>query len=406
MGVISWMVAGLFYLYEMILRTGMSVIAEELRLTFGLMSTQIGLLASAYHYAYVPLQVPCGMMLDALGVRKLLTFSCALCTLGAYVFAESPSPWAAALGRFIIGAGSAGAFIGCLKLVAGWFDSRYFAVMTGITNMMGCLGSVFAGKPLAVYMHSVGWRVAMMHLATAGVVMTAGCWFLIRDPEKRPQDHWPMMKALQLIIRKKEIWLAGAVGGLMYLPITAFAEMWGVPFLKMTYHISEGTASIGTMAMFIGMAIGGPLSGTAAEKMKSYRLTMMLASALLCLLFFAVAYAQFISFLGVVFLLFWIGVLLGAQVLSFSLSQVQSPKQTSGTAAALTNAVIMLGGLIVQPLLGVILDLFWDQKTNASGIRIYSPETYRWAIFVLPLCLLGSVILLFFMQEKKRPGKN
>src|SRR3990167_11477500 len=86
-----WACAGAFYLYECILRVSPSVMTEGLMHDFSLTSTTLGVLVSFYLYAYVVLQVPCGVMVDAIGARRIITTSAALCTTGAFMFATGDS---------------------------------------------------------------------------------------------------------------------------------------------------------------------------------------------------------------------------------------------------------------------------------------------------------------------------
>ncbi|WP_032113075.1 MFS transporter [Candidatus Paracaedibacter symbiosus] len=116
-----WICASLFYFYEMILRASPSVMTDDLMRDFGVDSTALGVLSSFYYYAYVILQVPCGIIVDRFGTRRVVTFSTLLCVIGSLCFAYSDSLPLAQLGRFLIGAGSACAFISCLKISADWF---------------------------------------------------------------------------------------------------------------------------------------------------------------------------------------------------------------------------------------------------------------------------------------------
>ena len=49
-----------------------------------------------------------------------------------------------------MGAGSACAYLSCAKVGAEWFHPRRFAVIAGMTMMMGTLGGDFRRKPLCV----------------------------------------------------------------------------------------------------------------------------------------------------------------------------------------------------------------------------------------------------------------
>lgn len=401
-----WGIAALFYLYEMVLRVAPSVMTQELMSSFQMTSTQLGVLISFYYYSYTALQLPCGLILDRLGARRLVTFSSLLCTFGAFLFATTHSIPVAQGARFMIGAGSACAFISCLKLTAGWFTPMQFALVAGLTNMMGGLGGTFAGRPLAMLVNSVGWRPAMVILAVTGVFITVLCWCFICDPKASKQEEPSLRKALFKVCESPQIWIASLIGSLMYLPVSAFSELWGIPFLMSTYNISNEEASIVTLMIFVGMALGSPGAAYLSNLLKSYRRVMTLSALITSTLFVAMAHAHMWSYMATVFVAFLIGFFLGGQVLCFTCSKNSVPLSMSGTSAAFTNTVVMLSGVIFQPFLGYVVDAFWTGKCNSSGLRLYDQTCYRYAILTIPICLAMAFILSFLLKETYKNEKD
>jgi MFS family permease len=401
-----WVCAGAFYLYECILRVSPSVMTQGLMSDFSLTSTALGVLVSCYLYGYVVLQVPCGVMVDALGARRVITASAALCTMGAFMFALGDSLIWAQGGRFLIGAGSACAFISCLKVVAEWFSPTKFAVMLGLTNMMGTTGGTFGGPPLAWMVNNLGgWREATMVLAIIGIVVTVFSWVMVRD---RPQQvsktprhthEIPLRKSFLLLATNPQVWLIALFGSLMWLPITAFAELWGVPYLMRTYNIDNEYASFATVMIFVGFACGGPLAAWTSEQFKSRIRTMKLSSAMLFTIFLTVVFGPAIPLPVMFALLFAGGVCNGGQVLVFACVKEISPRRISGTALGFTNAIVMMSGVIFQPLLGELLDWCWDGTMGGDGVRIYSEAAYQTAMIAIPAGIAVSWFLLNFVKE-------
>jgi hypothetical protein len=64
----------------------------------------------------------------------------------------------AVAGRAAVGFGVSVAFIAMLKIVALSFDERRFATVTGLCMLIGNLGSVLAGAPLAWLAQTYSWR--------------------------------------------------------------------------------------------------------------------------------------------------------------------------------------------------------------------------------------------------------
>src|SRR3990167_10294488 len=106
----GWLVcslAALYYCYEYLLRVTPSVMEGPLRAHFNLSAAGFGFLSAFYYYAYVPLQVPVGVLLDRYGPRLLLTAACLICVIGSFLLASTSVFWVAAMGRFCVGFGSA-----------------------------------------------------------------------------------------------------------------------------------------------------------------------------------------------------------------------------------------------------------------------------------------------------------
>ena len=85
-----------------------------------------GLLSAAYYWAYTPMQVLVGTLMDHFGVRRLLTMAILLCAVGALFFGLHDNLAIGMLSRFMIGFGSAFAFVGVLKSAADWLPYRFF----------------------------------------------------------------------------------------------------------------------------------------------------------------------------------------------------------------------------------------------------------------------------------------
>lgn len=404
---VMWGCAALFYLYEYVLRVSSSVITEDLMRDFGVQATSLGVLVSFYYISYVPLQIPCGVIVDRFGVRPVVAFSAFLCAVGSLLFAYSNDLFIAQIARFLLGAGSACGYLSCTTVAANWFRPERFAVIAGLTMMMGTFGGMFGGKPFAMLANGVGWRQAMVISAIVGIGVMSAAWLIIRDrhPNKEKEDssktvhNTSLLHGLKVISRNPQTWLIGLYGGLMYVPISAFAELWGVPYLMKAHGINNETASFASAMVFLGMALGSPLGAVLSNILKS-RVKVMSWSAITTMLTFSyVIYVPHLSLELTYGLLFAAGFLCGGQILYFAAAKEITPPQYSGTTIGFINALVMSSGIIFQPLLGIILDCVWDGVVNADGTAFYSLQDYQQALTTVPVCLLAAWILMLFVKE-------
>ncbi len=395
-----------FYLYEYILRASTSVITNELMADFSISAGAVGTLAAFYYFAYVPLQIPCGVIADRFGPRKVVTISALLCIVGSMIFAKSNTVHAAQFGRFLIGAGSACAYICCMKIASVWFNKSSFAFIAGVSMMMGTFGGIFGGKPFAHLANTQGWRFSMVIAAVVGCIVMIISWIVIRDkPDGKTfkNEEHKLLDGLKIIAAKPQNWLIGMYGCMMYLPLSAFAELWGVPYLMQRFSVTNETASYGAIMVFIGYAVGCLSSSTLSDYWQSRKRVMGLSAFATFFGFAAVLFYPGLSFSETLAVLFVSGFVSGFSILYFPAAKENNPTKYSATSIGFTNAFVMVSGLIFQPLLGALIDHSWDGNFGADGAPIYALKDYQFALSAVILALLiGGIIVLFFKETYKK----
>ena len=65
-----------------------------------------------------------------------------------------------------------------------------------------------------------------------------------------------------------------------------------------------------------------------------------------------------------------------AVMVGFAIAKESTPAALAGTAGGIANMGNMLGGMIMQPAVGWVLDQRWT-GTFANGVRIYDFDAYR-----------------------------
>lgn len=398
-----WGIANLFYLYEIVLRVSPSVMTDKLMIHYGITTSMLGVLISFFYYSYTTLQIPCGLILDKLGPRNIICGSILLSAVGSFFFASTNQLVVAQIGRCMIGMGGACAFIACLQMASLLFHEKYFAILAGISNMMGMIGALCGGFPIARSVNSIGWQETVLLLAAIGVVIAIFAFSFIPKTLKSSSSdeygHKTFKEIFWKVIKNKQIILIGLVGGFMYLPISAFSELWAVPFFMSKYNVDNETASLASAILFIGFAIGSVPVAIVAKKINSYIKTIQLSIIAVALLFVPLVY---IDDMKVSFaIVFMIGIFTAGELLTFTCAKINESEDHSGTAIAFANALIMLAGSIFQPVLGMMLDFFWTGKISADGVRIYDICAYQKAMLTLPICLGIALLLSMFFKEKK-----
>lgn len=404
----GWLIcslAALFYCYEYLLRIEPSVMEAPLRHHFvGLTAGGLGLLASMYYWAYTPMQAVVGVMTDRYGPKKILTFAIGLCILGTYIFGDTSDIYVAATGRFLVGMGSAFAFVGVLKLAAMWLPEKYFALFAGITTSLGMLGALCGDIGMTWTVHAFGWYHVILISIFAGVVLLPIFYFfvhekIIHEPVARPNDSFKLFfKGFFDLLRKKDMLIAGMIGCLMYLSLSAFGEMWGIPFLQRVlpgHHI--GASTVNSM-VFLGWLVGGPMMGYLSGRLRSRRKLIMVGSAGAAVTFSIILYQPHMPVVALGALLAVFGVFCSAQVLCFAVGRDYVDAKLAATAAGVINMLVMVSGMVLQPIMSRMLDWAWSGQMS-HGLRIYSVNDYRIAMSILPIAMVISVYLAYKMKE-------
>jgi sugar phosphate permease len=128
-----WGLAAAFYLYGFFQRVAPAALAQDLMRDFGLTAAALGNLSAFYFYTYAIMQLPTGVLVDRYGPARVLFIGAFMAGIGSLLFALSPTPALAAIGRGLIGGSHAVAWVSMLQLVTHWFPARKFGTMSGLS---------------------------------------------------------------------------------------------------------------------------------------------------------------------------------------------------------------------------------------------------------------------------------
>ena len=401
-----WLVLGLAilaYMLGLFHRVAPAALAQDLVQAFATSAVALGVLAATYFWVYTAMQMPCGVLADTLGPRKLLFGGGLIATAGAAMFGLAPAFGWAAVGRMLVGLGTAVAFVAALKLIATWFDDRRFATLTGAVVLAGNLSSAAAGGPFAWVLQAWPWRAVILALAGLSLVVSVGALLFVRDsPPGHPAvrlapGDW--RKGLAAVLGNPASWPGFFANLGMGGAFLGFAGLWGVPYLVEVHGMTRVQAANNTSLMLASFACAGFLWGALSDRLRRRRPVFVLGAALLALCWVPFLAGIALPSAAGYLLCVAIGLAGAGLTMSWACAKEVNLPQYSGMATALVNTGCFLGPALMQPVFGWVLD--WDRVAAAPGAHA-AAEWQRGLWVVLAFSLLGLAASLFVRETRAR----
>ncbi|MBP9723044.1 MAG: MFS transporter [Gammaproteobacteria bacterium] len=408
--VLPWLICSLgilFYCYEFFLRVAPSVMTADIMRFYHIGAADFAILNAFYAYAYVPMQICVGLLMDHYGPRRLLCMSILCCVVGCFVLSSFGILSLGKLGFFVIGFGSAFAFVGVLKLAVNWLPPNNLSFVSGITTTLGLLGAVFAQRLLPDLLDVMDWRETWLYAGVAGVVVFVITILTVRDHPKNklpevaniPEASWKsLLYDLKTMIKNYKFIINGLIGCVLYLPVGLFGGLWAIPFFEQAGGLSHKAATNLVPAIFIGMAIGGPIASLMSEYIGRRKIFYQVSLLISLVLFLIIIYFPQLPIYTLVALLFALGLISGSQILVFVVGIELSIKEAAGTSTAATNFLVMFSMMILSPLIGRLLEYSWN-GVLVNEVPIYSTSSYQTSLLLLPLCYVIALLLSFCLHD-------
>ncbi len=404
LGWLMWGMSLAFVLFQFFLQLSSGEMVDGLMKSFSLTALGGGVLASTYYYIYVALQAPSVILIDHFGPRRLLGASAVLCTAGCLVFAIAPDLMIAVIGRLMMGAGAACAFVGSLNLVSKWFPTERFGMMAGISETVGMIGSLFGGFMLADLIQHIGWRDAMLGATAVGVIVALLLWLIIRDRpnqvepiERRPKSA--LWQDVKVLVKKPVVWWNGLYSGAMFGIVTVFIALWGIPFMQKAHHLSLTKATLICNIMFVGVAIGGPMFGWLDARIQHRRRLLVACALISAADLFLLIYLPGLSLFSVGALMLLLGLVGSSYVITFVIANEIATPYTRGSSMGLANTLSVITAPIFQTLIGLALFLL-SGGVALHKMTSYSLHSFQLALTIVPLFVLSAALVAMRLPER------
>lgn len=398
------LLCSLFAFYKYVLQVSPSVMTTDLMHQFHVNGAGLGNLAATYFYAYLIAQLFAGPLLDRYSPRYLITGAIAICGLAAFAFASTETLITAAFARALMGIGTAFATVSYMKMSVLWFRPNQVAFVDGFLGTAAMVGAMCGQIPLAFLVTHTSWRTSLIYCGIFGAVLAVVFLLFVRDKSSAnkisTQHTMIKLSDIAIILKNKKNWVLTLYSGLAFTPLAVLGGLWGNPFFETAHHLTATEAASLTSCIFLGFALGGPLFGYFGGSIQQRIRLSIIGTSMALVALLLIIYAVQLPLWLVGILLFVFGMGMGSYMSCFSLAKELNQIGFAGTIVALINTGDALFGSFTEPLIGKILDIFWQGKI-VNGIHYFSTSNYQFALLLLPLYLIAALCCLVILGRMK-----
>jgi MFS family permease len=165
-------------------RSTLAIANPLIRHDLHLSIADMGLLLSAFLWAYAAFQLPAGALVDRFGPRRMLGLGIFLWSLAQALGGLVGSFWEFVGARILLGLGESPQFSGLVRVVRDWFNVRERGLPTGIGLCGSKLGPAIAPPVLTVLMLTCGWRWMFVIMGGVGIAVSVLWYTIYREPRE------------------------------------------------------------------------------------------------------------------------------------------------------------------------------------------------------------------------------
>src|SRR5450830_1559968 len=174
------------YLITYLDRVNISVAAPVISKEFGFDKITMGVIFSAFVWAYAMFQVPGGWLGDRFGARNVLTIIVSYWSIMTAATAAATGATSFVIVRFLFGIGEAGAFPGATRAMQLWYPRQERGFVQGITHSASRIGAAIAPPIVVLIMTTLGWQAVFYISGVIGIVWSLWWYLAYRN---LPEEH-------------------------------------------------------------------------------------------------------------------------------------------------------------------------------------------------------------------------
>lgn len=413
-GVMLYIIAITFAALAIFLQVVPIETASHFESKFVINSSKFVYLSSLFFIPYSFMQLPGGILFDKYGLKYILP-ACILITLvGAATYWYASNAWLIGIGRIISGLGSSIAYISGIYAATKYFPSRRLPLLIGILEAVSTVGSIVAAKPLHYLINNLGWNITGMliigfciGLSTLALLFTRNLSNESSNINKQ-QTLVKLMKQAICLLKNRNLLLIFFYSFCTWLIIMSFAGYWLKDYMIAVHHYNEQTSLKLVEIYWTSFLIASLIIG---YYIHDYHVGI---KVILCLGIIEFITYALMSIPSVFTYTMIIGVVIAGGIsgtgviIAFALLPKFTPPEMNGTAVALNNTFVVLGGYVGQVLFGVILskfnlDHYFHGMISKNGVEPHYYSAMLIYVFFAVCSLIAAILILVRNASPRLP---
>lgn len=394
-------------------RVNLSVSHAALYTAFGISNITFGYLSGAYNWTYAMCQLPVGVLLDRLGVRRVGRISTLLWSVASFAAAMTPNIRGFFAARLVLGVGEAPTFPANAKAIGLWFPSRERSLATAIFDAAAKFASAIGIPVIGVLLLKFGWRWSFAITGLVSLLYFALFSKIYRDPDDDPalsdierqyileDAHLlphaePAKASLGYLLRQRKV-LGLAIGFGSYNYVFYLLLTWLPSYLSAALHIDLLHSFLYTSVPWLFATFTDLAAGLGSDALiqrgwdaSRVRKTVLVSGTTFGLGILGAAHAHTAS-QALLWISLSIGGLSAAAPIGWSIPSVIAPRGSVGTVGGIVNLSNQISG-IAAPII--------------TGYVVAATKSYAWAFGIAAIYLflgISSYIFLLGRIEQVEP---
>src|SRR5271155_3490113 len=400
-------------------RINLSVSRDALHDSFGLSLVAFGYLSSAFSWTYALMQMPAGLLLDRLGVRRVGRTSALLWSVSSFAAALAPGLSWFFGARLLLGVSESPTFPANAKALGYWFTREERGLATAITDAAAKFSSAIGVPLIGLLLLYFGWRWSFAATGFLSFLYFVLFYAIYRNPSEdkglsgtehqfilqggaQPEDATKAKGAsLGYLLRQRKVYgLAlgwGAYNYTFFLLLTWLPSYLSVSLHMDLFHSVFFTSVPWLFATFTDLLVGGWLVDALIQHgwdANRVRQTVLVLGMSFGLAIFGAARAQS-SAAALIWISLALGGLAAAAPVAWTVPSLIAPRESVGTLGGAVNFCGQIAAISAPIVTGYIV----------SGTHSFA-AAFVTATVILLLGIAGYIFLLGHIEPIPEPGEN